>query len=103
MQWIDKLRARAADDDFRQGVRDMASPSLGLAAWGLFGAPMIGLVIGLALILTLVVAALAGVLVPLALNRLGFDPALSSGTFVITLTDVIGFLAFLGLATVMLT
>jgi magnesium transporter len=76
---------------------------MGIAAWGLFGAPMIGLVIGLALILTLVVAALSGVLVPLALNRMGLDPALSSGTFVITLTDVIGFFAFLGLATLMLT
>jgi magnesium transporter len=49
------------------------------------------------------VAALAGIVVPLALDRLGFDPALSSGTFVITLTDVIGLFAFLGLATVMLT
>jgi magnesium transporter len=76
---------------------------MGGAAWGIFGAPMIGAVIALALIITLVVAALAGVLVPLLLNRMGFDPALSSGTFVITLTDVIGFLAFLGLATVMLT
>jgi magnesium transporter len=73
------------------------------AAWVLFGAAMVGVVIGLALIITLMVAALAGVLVPLLLNRLGFDPALSSGTFVITLTDVMGFFAFLGLATVMLT
>jgi magnesium transporter len=76
---------------------------MGFAAWGLFGAPVLGAVIGLALIVTLIVAALAGVLVPLLLNRLGFDPALSSGTFVITMTDVIGFFAFLGLATVMLT
>ena len=76
---------------------------MGSAAWVLFGAPMVGAVIGLALVITLIVAALAGVLVPLILNRLGFDPALSSGTFVITMTDVIGFFAFLGLATVMLT
>jgi magnesium transporter len=76
---------------------------MGAAALALFGAPMVGAVIGLALVITLIVAALAGVLVPLLLNRLGFDPALSSGTFVITLTDVIGFFAFLGLATVMLT
>ncbi|MBL9049189.1 MAG: magnesium transporter [Tabrizicola sp.] len=75
---------------------------MGLAAWLLFGAPMVGSVIGLALIITLIVAALSGVLVPLLLNRLGFDPALSSGTFVITMTDVIGFFAFLGLASVML-
>jgi len=76
---------------------------MGAGAWLLFGAPMVGAVIGLALIITLIVAALAGVLVPLLLNRLGFDPALSSGTFVITMTDVIGFFAFLGMATVMLT
>lgn len=75
---------------------------MGAGAWLLFGAPMVGAVIGLALIVTLIVAALSGVLVPLLLNRLGFDPALSSGTFVITMTDVIGFFAFLGLATVML-
>lgn len=76
---------------------------MGLAAWSIFGAPMIGAVIGLALIITLLVAALSGVVVPLVLNRMGFDPALSSGTFVITLTDVIGFFAFLALASVMLT
>jgi magnesium transporter len=75
---------------------------MGGLAWALFGAPVIGAVLGLALVLTLIVAALAGVLVPLVLNRMGFDPALSSGTFVITLTDVIGFFAFLGLATVVL-
>jgi magnesium transporter len=75
---------------------------MGGAAWILFGAPLMGAVIGLALVVTLIVAALAGVLVPLLLNRFGFDPALSSGTFVITMTDVMGFFAFLGLATVIL-
>jgi magnesium transporter len=45
---------------------------------------------------------LGGVLVPLGLVRLKLDPALASGTFVTTLTDVMGFFAFLGLATVML-
>jgi magnesium transporter len=45
---------------------------------------------------------LGGVLVPLTLERFGLDPALASGTFVTTLTDVMGFFAFLGLATVML-
>ncbi len=75
---------------------------MGAGAWVLFGAPLMGAVIGLALIVTLIVAALSGVLVPLLLNRFGFDPALSSGTFVITMTDVMGFFAFLGLATVIL-
>ena len=50
----------------------------------------------------LAVAALGGVLVPLTLERMGLDPALASGTFVTTLTDVMGFFAFLGLATVVL-
>ena len=44
------------------------------------------------------VAGLSGVLVPLALDRFGVDPALASGTFVTTVTDVVGFFAFLGLA-----
>jgi magnesium transporter len=61
-----------------------------------------GAVLALAMIVNQVVAALGGVLVPLALVRLGLDPALASGTFVTTLTDVMGFFAFLGLATVML-
>ncbi|WP_136682398.1 magnesium transporter [Falsirhodobacter xinxiangensis] len=67
-----------------------------------YGGPMLGVVIALAMIINLIVASLAGVLVPLGLNKLKLDPALASGTFVMTLTDVIGFFAFLGLATVML-
>ena len=55
------------------------------------------------MIVNQIVAALGGVLVPLTLERMGLDPALASGTFVTTLTDVMGFFAFLGLATVMLT
>ena len=58
--------------------------------------------LGAALVVHLLIAALAGVIVPLLLDRAGFDPALSSGTFVTTLTDVFGFFAFLGLATVVL-
>lgn len=75
---------------------------LGAAGAVIFGAPMIGVVLGLAMIVNQVVAAMGGVLVPLTLNRMGLDPALASGTFVTTLTDVMGFFAFLGLATVFL-
>ncbi|QYK40539.1 MAG: magnesium transporter [Paracoccaceae bacterium] len=64
-----------------------------------FDWPMLGLVIGLAMVINLIVAALAGVLVPMALERLRLDPALASGTFVMTMTDVVGFCSFLGLAT----
>ncbi|NKB28700.1 MAG: magnesium transporter [Rhodobacteraceae bacterium] len=63
-----------------------------------FGTPMLGVVIGAAMVINLAVAGLAGVVVPLTLDRLGIDPALASGAFVTTVTDVVGFFAFLGLA-----
>ncbi len=75
---------------------------LGLAGAAIFGDLRLGVVLGLAMICNQVVAALGGVMVPLTLNRMGLDPALASGTFVTTLTDVMGFLAFLGFATLML-
>ncbi|MER2535867.1 MAG: magnesium transporter [Rhizobiaceae bacterium] len=58
----------------------------------------LGLVIAVAMVITLLAAALAGILLPLLLHRLGADPAISSSIFVTTATDVIGFLTFLGLA-----
>lgn len=75
---------------------------LALAMLAVFGDWHLGAVLGLAMLATLVVSALGGVLVPLGLQRLGLDPALASGTFVTTLTDVLGYLTFLGLATWML-
>ncbi|QUS35051.1 magnesium transporter [Falsirhodobacter algicola] len=74
--------------------------ALGVTLYG--GTVMLGVVIALAMIINLAVAALAGVIVPLTLQKLRLDPALASGTFVMTLTDVVGFFSFLGLATVML-
>ncbi|SES25462.1 magnesium transporter [Tranquillimonas rosea] len=67
-----------------------------------FGTPMLGVVIGLAMIANLVIAGLAGILVPLTLDKVGVDPALASGVFVTTVTDVMGFFAFLGLAAVLM-
>jgi magnesium transporter len=67
------------------------------AAW--FKTPDLGFVIGLAMICNLVAAALGGILVPLLLYRWRTDPAVSSGVFVTTITDVVGFFAFLGIAT----
>ncbi|MFA5122094.1 magnesium transporter [Zavarzinia sp.] len=69
-------------------------------AW--FGNFDLGIVFGLAMIINMVAAALAGVLVPLTLERVGVDPAVASGVFVTTVTDVVGFFAFLGLASVIL-
>jgi len=52
----------------------------------------------LAMIINLVAAALGGILIPLTLDRFKIDPAVSSGPFVTTITDVVGFFAFLGIA-----
>jgi magnesium transporter len=60
----------------------------------------LALVAGAAMIINLAVAGLAGTLIPIALQRAGLDPALGSGVLVIVATDVIGFLSFLGLASV---
>ncbi len=72
---------------------------VGLVAWAWFGKPMLGVVIGLALVLNLMAAGLAGMSIPLVLQRLGVDPAVASGVFLTTVTDVVGFFTFLGLAT----
>jgi magnesium transporter len=71
----------------------------GVAAYAWFKVPGLGVVIGLAMICNLVAAALGGILIPLALHRLGRDPAVASSPFVTTVTDVVGFFSFLGIAT----
>jgi len=74
----------------------------GIAAAIWFQGIAIGLVIFAALVINLVAAAGAGVLVPLTLKRMGIDPALAGTVVLTTVTDVIGFLAFLGLGTLLL-
>jgi magnesium transporter len=69
-------------------------------AW--FGTDRLGLVIGTAMVVNLLAAALAGIFIPLGLNRMGFDPAVASTVFVTTVTDVVGFFSFLGLASLWL-
>ena len=71
---------------------------LGLAAGGYFGNAQLGLVIAAAIVINVLVAGLAGVLVPVALERLNQDPAVASSVFVTMVTDSMGFFAFLGLA-----
>ena len=63
---------------------------------------MISLVIGLAILINMIAAAISGVAVPLILKRLGQDPALSGAVILTTVTDVVGFLSFLGLATLLI-
>ena len=71
----------------------------GVAAYLWFRISDLGVVIGLAMICNLVAAALGGILIPLVRDRLRADPAVSSGVFVTTITDVVGFFSFLGIAT----
>jgi magnesium transporter len=72
----------------------------GVAAVAWFKIPGLGLVIGLAIICNLLAGALGGILIPMVLERVRADPAVASGTFVTTVTDVVGFFSFLGIATV---
>ena len=92
---------------FRVLVKEMLAGSIngllfmaaGLAVallW--YGDPTLGVLFGIAMVVTLVAGVLAGVCIPLILDKFGFDPAVSSGVFLTTVTDVVGFFSFLGLA-----
>lgn len=70
-----------------------------VAASAVFGDYMLGLIIAIALVINLVVAALAGALLPGILKKLGIDPAIAGSVVLTTITDVVGFMSFLGLAT----
>src|SRR4029078_698610 len=65
----------------------------------IFHNPLLGAVMGAAMVINNLVAGIAGVMVPITLDRLRIDPAVSSAVFVTTCTDCLGFLSFLGLAT----
>ena len=75
---------------------------VGAVVWGWYGNPLLGAVIAVAMVVNLLVAGMAGILVPIGLDKLGADPALASGTFVTTVTDIVGFFVFLGLAAAVL-
>ncbi|MDU8910257.1 magnesium transporter [Aestuariicoccus sp. MJ-SS9] len=75
---------------------------MGIVGLAWFGSPALGGVIAAAMVINLVVAGLAGIGIPVVLEKIGVDPALASGAFVTTVTDVVGFFAFLGLAVVVL-
>ncbi len=75
---------------------------MGLVGLAWFGSPELGYVIAAAMVVNMVVAGFAGTVIPVILDRVGVDPALASGAFVTTVTDVVGFFAFLGLAAAVL-
>lgn len=89
--------------------RELASAALNGALWALvvavaaslwFDDQVLGLVIGLAIVINLVTAGVTGAVLPLTLQRMNIDPALAGGVVLTTVTDVVGFMSFLGLATV---
>ena len=75
---------------------------VGVLGYFWVGSLSFGFVIGTAMLLNLIVATISGYLVPILLKKVGIDPALASAVFVTTVTDVLGFFFFLGLATIML-
>jgi magnesium transporter len=80
----------------------MFAITTGLISYFWFGQLWVALVMAFAMIANLLVAALSGTAIPLTLSKLGVDPAIASSVFITTVTDVIGFLAFLGLATLVI-
>ncbi|MCG5516501.1 MULTISPECIES: magnesium transporter [unclassified Ectothiorhodospira] len=110
------IRGLALDQIAKANIRwligkEIAVGALNGIAWALvvalvaylwFGSAGISVTIASAMILNLLIAALAGVLIPLGLKRVGIDPALSGAVILTTVTDIVGFLSFLGLATVIL-
>ena len=89
-------------------AKEMAVSVINSAIWAVvvavvallwFGSVDIALIIGVAITINLLAATFSGALLPLLLQRLGIDPALAGGVILTTVTDVVGFVAFLGLAT----
>ncbi len=95
---------RLLNKEFAVGVLNGMTWALivALVAWFWFDDPQLSMIIGVAMLLNLIVAALAGATIPMLLNKMGIDPALAGGVVLTTVTDVVGFLAFLGLAALLI-
>lgn len=76
---------------------------VGIVVTWWFGSPFIGIIIGLAILMNIIAAAFSGVIIPVLINKLKLDPALSGSVVLTTVTDIVGFVAFLGLGTLFLT
>ena len=94
--WREDLSAGAVSVGVSVGVL------AGLIAYFWIGNPVLGAVLGVAMITNMFAAGIMGTVVPMILKRLNVDPAIASGIFLHTFTDVVGFLSFLGLAAVLL-
>jgi magnesium transporter len=99
LTWVNSRKALAKEAvvGFVNGVA-LGTLAAGVA-WLMRGNPIIGLLLAAAMVINMTVATVAGTLIPLGLKALKIDPALASAVFITTFTDVCGFAAFLGLAT----
>ncbi|WP_260926808.1 magnesium transporter [Novosphingobium sp. 9] len=99
-QLTDSNTVRMILREFRIAIANGTTLGLliGTGTWLIFGNPLLGAVIGSAMVINNLVAGLAGILVPVLLDRFRVDPAVSSAVFVTTATDCMGFFSFLGLA-----
>lgn len=95
-QWL-RVLGKEALVGALNGLTIATFAGIGVLLWS--GSPGLSLVIGLAMTLSMTIAAVAGAAIPLLLTALGQDPAQSSSIFLTTITDVVGFFSFLGLAT----
>lgn len=75
---------------------------IGLTAWFWFSDPTIGWIIAVSMVLNMVIAGVSGMAIPITLDRYNIDPAVASSVFVTTITDIVGFVAFLGIASLVL-
>ncbi len=99
LSWINARKALAKESVIGLGNGLALGTAAAIAAWATKGDPMLGLLLGMAMLCNMLMAATAGTLVPLGLKALKVDPALASSVFITTFTDVVGFASFLGLAT----
>ncbi len=86
---------------FFNGLAIAVITSLGVLVWS--GSQGIALVIGVSMVISMVLAGISGVIIPMVLSRLGQDPAQSSSIILTTVTDIVGFFSFLGIATALAT
>ncbi|HQZ40413.1 MAG TPA: magnesium transporter [Vicinamibacterales bacterium] len=102
LSWVNARKALAKESLIGLGNGVALGVAAAGVAWATKRDPVLGLLLGMAMLCNMFVAATSGTLVPLGLKALKVDPALASSVFITTFTDVVGFASFLGLATVFL-
>jgi magnesium transporter len=100
LSWVNARKALLKEATIGIGNGVALGLVAAMVAWVTKGNPVLGLLLGMAMICNMLVASTAGTLVPLGLKAMKVDPALASSVFITTFTDVVGFASFLGLATI---